>query len=270
MDRLLSRLERRFGKLAVAHLTLVIVGGMGLVLVLSFVRPQIASLLALDFERVMHGQVWRLVTYMLLPPVDVGPIWSIVAIYWVWLMGTNLENEWGAFRMNVFYFVGMIGTTIAAAVVHGPIGSFYLNLSLTFAFATLFPDYSIRLWFVIPIKMKWLGFLAAAYLIYDIVVVDSWAVRVSILAAVTNYFVFFGGHLLGILRGRKLMLEQAAKRESFRAPAPAPDGPAGSMGQRACAMCGALEADGADIRVCSCEKCGGTPRTLCLEHARNH
>lgn len=269
MDRLLSRLERRFGKYAVEHLTWVIVGGMGLVFALSFVRPQIVPLLALDFDRVMHGQVWRLFTYMLIPPTDLDPIWSLVAVYWVWLMGTNLEQEWGAFKMNAFYVVGMIGTTIAAAIAHGAIGSFYLNISLTFAFATLFPDYTIRLWFVIPIKMKWLGFLAAAYLIRDIVVVDSWAVRASILAAVTNYFVFFGGHLLGILRGRKLMLEQAAKRESFRAP-PLDTALGGDMGQRKCAICGALEADGADIRVCSCEKCGGQPRTLCLAHARNH
>ena len=43
---------------------------------------------------------------------------------------------------------------------------------------------------------------------------------------------------------------------------------------KACAICGAKEADGADIRVCSCDKCkeatGGAARELCLEHARNH
>jgi hypothetical protein len=78
-----------------------------------------------------------------------------------------------------------------------------------------------------------------------------------------NYGLFFGGHWWDVWRSRNLQVRQKARRVSMQAGAPV-------FGQRTCAICGAREADGADIRVCSCEKCGGQPRSLCLEHARNH
>ena len=95
--------------------------------------------------------------------------------------------------------------------------------------------------------------------------VGDWGTRASILAALGNYLVFFGGHWWSVLRSRNLGVRQKARREAMRADAPV-------FGQRVCDICGAREADGTDIRVCACAKCGGagTQRALCLEHARNH
>jgi hypothetical protein len=267
VDRILARLERRFGKLAVEHLTWIIVGGMALVFAVSYVRPDFVSLLTLDLSRVARGQVWRLFTYIFIPR-DMELVWVFFALYWLWIMGSSLEAEWGAFKFNVYYLVGMLGTTIAAAIAGGAIGGFYLNLSITFAFATVFPDYQLYLFFIIPIRMKWVGLIAAAYFVRDFIVLESWTIRAALVAAVLNYFVFFTGHLIGLARGRAVMARQSVRRESFRPPSTA-SGSEQPMGQRVCALCGAREADGADIRVCSCEKCGG-PRTLCLEHARSH
>jgi membrane associated rhomboid family serine protease len=263
MDRLLARLERRFGKLAIHNLTTFIVGGMAVVYVLSMARPDFRWMLALDMSMVRRGEVWRLVTYLFLP-TNSSLMWAVFALYWVWMIGSTLESEWGAFRFNVYYLLGMVGTTLAAVFAHGAVGNFYLNLTMIFAFATLMPDYEILLFFVLPVRMKWLAWLSLAYLAVDFVS-SGWSVRAAIIASMLNYLVFFGGFLLGLLRSTRTAAAQASRRASSAPPAAVAAG-------RACAICGKNEGDGADIRVCPCEKCRATggPRTLCLEHARNH
>ncbi len=260
MDRLLARLERRLGKYAVENVPFLIVGGMAAVYVLCMARPEFEGLLTLDLGMVRHGQVWRLVTYLFIPTSH-SILWILFELYWVWLIGSNLDAEWGAFKFNVYYLVGMIGTTVAAALTDGTGGNLYLNMSLFLAFATLFPDYQIFLFLLLPVKVKWLAWVDAALLAYALVT-GGWSTRAAVIAALANYLLFFGGTIWQTWRGRNLQVRQAARRASNRPPAPA-------TGGRACAICGAREDDGADIRVCSCDKCGG-PRTLCLPHARNH
>jgi membrane associated rhomboid family serine protease len=266
MDRLLARLDRRFGRFALENLPMFIVGGMGIVFLLAYTRPSLLLLLSLDPRLVAHGQVWRLVTYLFIPP-DMSVWWILFTLYWVWMIGSNLEAEWGAFKLNVYYFLGMLGTTAAALITGGPQGNMYLNLSLLFAFATLFPEYEILLFLILPIRMKWLGWISFAFVGYELAIGD-WGVRGAIAAALSNYLLFFWGDILRVFRGGRAQARQAARRGSSIPPPPL------ASQSRACAMCGAREADGADIRVCSCEKCkaatGGTARTLCLEHARNH
>jgi membrane associated rhomboid family serine protease len=271
MDRLLARLDRRFGRYAIEGLPLFIAGGMAVVLLLAYVRPQLLFLLMLSPRAVAEGQVWRLVTYLFLPEGGVS-LWTAFNIYWIWMIGSSLEAEWGAFKLNVYYFVGMLGTT-AAAFIAGPQGNFYLNLSLLFALATLFPNVEI-LWFgIISIAMKWFGWLGLAYLLYEAATGD-WAVRAAIVASTSNYLLFFWSDILRLIRGgaqagRGSRVGASARRRVSTAPPPKDTTQA-----RACAVCGATEADGADIRVCPCEKCraltGGQTRMLCLEHARNH
>ncbi len=260
MEKLLSRLELRLGRFAIQRLTTFIVGGMALAFVLSQVREEFLALLVLDLRQVAEGQVWRLVTYLFVPPAQ-SPIWLLFALYMTWLIGSNLENEWGAFKFNVFYLLGMLGTTAAALITGHAQGNTWINASLFFAFATVFPDFQILIFFVLPVRVKWLGMLAAAGIVYQFAMGDL-STRAAIGAAMINYLLFFGGHLAALVRGRRLSVRQAARRTSMRPAAPAAE-------SKVCAICGARQSDGADIRVCSCEKCGG-PRQLCLEHARNH
>jgi len=263
MERLLARLERRFGKFAVPNLTGFVVGGMAIVFVLTALRPSFVSMLMLDLPAVERGEVWRLFTYLFIPRVST-PIWFLISLYWMWLVGSQLDAEWGAFKFNVYYLLGMIGTTAAAFISGGAIGNMYLNLSLTFAFATVFPDYEIYLFFILRIKMKWIGIFVAALQIF-LFVGAEWPERGAMLAAVANYFIFFSGHLWNIARQRNTQVRQTARRQAMQAdPAIAP------TGGRSCAICGAREDDDVDIRVCSCERCGGKPRNLCLMHAKNH
>jgi membrane associated rhomboid family serine protease len=247
MERLLARLERRLGRFAVEHLILYVVAGMAIVWVLSLSRPYAVGRLMLDIDAVRRGQVWRLFTFLFLPPPS-STYWILLNLYFAWWVGSSLEQHWGAFKFNVFYFVG-VAATILGAVVGGPTTNFWLNFSLLLSFATLFPDVTIMLMFVLPVRVKWLGIASAD--------------RAAIVASVVNYVLFFGEHWWGVWRGRRVVVRQQARREELRSTPPV-------FGQRVCAMCGASEADGADIRVCSCAKCGGQARALCLQHARNH
>jgi len=264
VDRLLYRLERRFGKLAIENLTAIIVGGMAMVFVAQLVRPGFAGLLVLDLALVgpPYWQVWRLFTYLFLPPPSLGGWWIVFELYFLWLIGTGLDREWGSFKFNAYYLVGMLGTTAGAAITGGAEGNVYLNLSLLLGFATLFPDFQLLLFMILPIKIKWLALLDVGLMAYGFAMGTS-STRVAIVASLANYFLFFGGHLWGMWQGRNLRVRQAARRASLEPAAPA-------TGGRACAMCGAREEDGADIRICSCTKCEGKPRALCLTHARNH
>jgi len=259
MQRLLARLERRLGKYAIGNLTAIIVAGMAAVFLLSMVRPDLLGMLTLDIDQVERGQVWRLFTYLFLPRT-LSVLWIIFSLGFVYYVGTNLENHWGSFQFNVFYGAGMVGTTIAAALTHGEQTNYWLNLSMMLAFGTLFPDEEIYFFFI-GIPAKWLAIIDAAYMGYALLVGD-WAQRAGILAAMSGYFLFFTGTLLDILRSRNLRVRQAARRASLGPPPQA-------AAPRVCAICGASQDDGADIRVCTCAKCGG-PRSLCLEHARNH
>ena len=263
MDRLLARLDRRLGKFAIENLTTYVVGGMGLVFVLGYVRPEFLEFLRLDIDGVKRGEVWRLVTYLFIP-TSMSLWWIFFALSYMLFIGRSLEAEWGAFKLNVYYLVGMIGTTVGAVIVGHGVGNEWLNYSLLFALATLFPDFEISL-IVFPIKVKWLGLLSVALLAYA-AFEGGWGTRVAIVCALSNYLLFFGGHWVARLRERNMGVRQNARRTGFRENVQAER--VVSVG-RACAICGARQEDGADIRVCSCDKCG-RPRNLCLEHARNH
>ena len=263
MDRLLARLERTFfGRLTIEQLTTFIVGAMAVAYVLCLVRPEFRDVLMFD-PRLLKTQPWRVVSFLFVPP-ETSMIWVFFSLYWTWMVGTNLENEWGAFKFNTFYIVGALGTIAAAFISGAATGNEFLNLSLFLAFATIFPDYTIRLFFLIEIKVKWLALLSAGFMVFR-AIDGGFGERMAIVASFANYFLFFGGHLVAMAQGRRLVVRQAARRAQQR-----PQAEEREEESRACAICGAKAEDGADIRVCSCEKCGGVSRQLCLEHARNH
>jgi membrane associated rhomboid family serine protease len=233
---------------------------MAIVFVLAYAKPEFVEHLTLDASRAPK-EPWRFVTYLFIP-TSMRLIWIFFTLYWTWLIGTNLENEWGAFKLNLYYLVGALGTTVAAYLA-GPQGGLWLNLSLFFAFATIFPNYELLLFFIVPMRVKWLALLSlglVGWKFFDGTIAEKAAIAV----AFGNYLLFFGGHLVDLARGQQRLMRQAARRTSFRPP-PNEEETKG----RACAICGARQDDGADIRVCSCEKCAG-PRDLCLEHARSH
>jgi hypothetical protein len=165
----------------------------------------------------------------------------------------------------MYWTLGWLGSVIVAMVWGLSTSNEYLLASVFLAFATVFPDFEVRLFFVIPVKVKWLGWLTALGLLALIGVSDQWS-RLFPVVAVGNYLLFFWVDLVDMLRGYVRRAGHAQQFGRFQTQArQGDDRPA-----RACAACGVTDADPSiDFRVCSCDKCK-KPTTFCLEHARNH
>ncbi len=141
-----ERLRRKFGRYAIPHLMYYIAGGMLLLFLMSFALPGVVwRWFPLDMASVLHGQVWRLVTFAFLPP-STSLLFAIFSIYFYYFIGSSLESYWGSFRFNLFYLTGWIGT-ILGALITGYAVNTYLNFSLFLAFAMLAPDYQVTLFF---------------------------------------------------------------------------------------------------------------------------
>ena len=163
----LDKLEKRYRRFGIRGLMKYIKGLNAIVFFMIRVEPSFLYTLALIPEYVMRGEVWRLVTYLFIPPAT-SVFFIIFVLYFYYMIGTSLEQEWGTFKFNVYYLIGMIGTTAAVFITGGIATAVYLNLSLFLAFAYIFPNFQILLFFFFPIKVKYLGYLNAAFIIYSI------------------------------------------------------------------------------------------------------
>jgi membrane associated rhomboid family serine protease len=260
MERLLARLERRLGAYAIPHLTVVIVAGMAVAFVLCRARPASLATFALDLDAVGRGEVWRLITYLFLPRT-LDPMWIVFSLMFFWFILSSLESHWGSFRFNLFYLLGCAGTTLAAWLTGQAETNWWINCSLILAFGTVFPDTTVYI-IILPIRAKWYAIFTAAYMGYSLIEGAN-PTRAAIVASLAGYAVLCGPAVLALLRQRNLIARQTARRVELGPT------PVGVQRGRTCAMCGASEEDGADIRVCTCQKCG-KPTCLCLNHARNH
>jgi hypothetical protein len=184
-----DKIARRFSRLAIPDLMKYIVLAMGAVFIIDFVTGyKASSLLMFDWEAIQQGQVWRLISFVFIP-VNSSLIFILFSLYFYWMIGVGLEQEWGAARFNLFYLTGIVGTIIAG-IITGYAVNFYLNLTLFLAFAVLFPNFEIRLFFFLPVKMKWLAWLDAAYLAY-LLIISDWPGRLAIIVSLANFILFF-------------------------------------------------------------------------------
>jgi hypothetical protein len=276
---LMSRLERRLGRWAIPNLTLLLIAGQAMLYVAALL-PQGVNLnrLTLDPARVLQGEVWRLGTFMLIPP----PMPVIFAMFYFLLLnmfGTTLEQQWGTFRYNMFLLVGCIANIIAAFVASAWLGgvaqaanmipegapafaSFaapneFLYSSIFLAFARLYPDYILNLFFILPIRIRWLALLM--WLTYGYMFVRSaWPVRLMVVATVLNYLLFFGKeHWRDFKSGQR--------RRSFRASAAG----ATAAPKHVCRVCGLSSDDSPKTLFRYCSKCAGQA-CYCPDHIRGH
>jgi membrane associated rhomboid family serine protease len=227
----IDRLERRFGFLGIPGLLRIVVAFTALVYLLTYVNPDFVGLLDLDPTRVRQGEIWRLVTYIFLPRVS-HPLWVLLALWFLWYIGQGLERAWGAFRLTLYFLLGMIGTTIAALKFQAHFSNSMLMASLFFAFAWFYPDEVIYVFFILPVKIKWLAWVSAAFLLVGFVV-QSNSYRIALLAAFMNYFLFFGPELFHRARHRR---EVSVRRRRYESQLPGKAEPL-----HTCVSCGATE-----------------------------
>lgn len=188
----LDRLERRFGSFYIPNLMggIVLLQGVIWVLQMLLRNTWIGPLFSLNFPAVMHGQVWRLFTFILLPGSYRYPLLMIVALYFYYFIGTALERQWGGFRFNLYYLVGMAGAWLSAALA-GTWNSGGILLSLFLAFAWLYPNMQVLLLFFIPIKVKWLGLFSAVLWAMDLITAPG-IYKLCIIFQMSGFLVFFG------------------------------------------------------------------------------
>jgi membrane associated rhomboid family serine protease len=263
VDRWLAKLERRFGRYAPQGLIFWIVGLNGLGYLLCYARPELRWDLNLDPVAIAHGEVWRVVTFLFLPWQSgggLGILLTAIALWFLYSVGSALEAQWGAFRFALYYLLGALGT-LAASFIVGSLTSEYVNLSLLLAFATEFPDYEILFMFILPLKMRWVGLISAAGVIWALAV-GTLQTRAGVVVAMANYLLFFGPELASRLRRVR---PRAPSRTSEYGPQP--------KRARVCAKCGRSNGDepNLEFRLCDCaERCHGKLTEYCIDHARAH
>ena len=188
----ISRLERKYGRFCIPNLISIIVGGQILVYAIElFVNQFISVYLGLSRSLLLMGQVWRLITFVFIPFSGGGPLSVILGIYFTWFIGTALEKEWGDFRYTLYFLLGMVGTVLACLLTGVTASTYCLSLSLLLAFAMLYPEVQVLLFFVIPIRVKYFGFFAAALWVLSFLGAPL-PQKLSLLLSMANVWLFFG------------------------------------------------------------------------------
>ena len=166
--KLLNKLERRFGRYAIENLMIIICGGQAIVYIADLLMNGFATdMFYLNWFSVTKGQIWRVITFIF-EPNSSNPVTFILSLYFYYMIGGALEHEWGSFNFDCYYIHEMICTVIASIFV-GVGTSYYINLSLFLAFAILFPNYQVLLFYVLPVKVKWVALIDLVFMIYNFV-----------------------------------------------------------------------------------------------------
>jgi len=255
---LLNRLERHLGPYAVANLTLFLIACQVVVYLAAQAKPELVEHIALIPEKVLAGEVWRLVSFLAMPPFT-NVFFAFFFWYLFYLMGTALEHFWGTFRYNVFLVLGYVATVaVSFAVPDQPASNAFMQGSVFLAFAFLNPDFELYLFFILPVKIKW--FALVTWIGYGLLVLfGDGLTRLLVLASVCNFLVFFAKDILvRIQTGRRRMAIQAARMAEKPKPF-----------FHRCVVCGITDRSHPRMDFRYCSKCSGSC-AYCSEHLANH
>lgn len=268
MDRI-SKFCYEHPNFGIRNLMLYITIGNVALWILSMVNYNALSLFWFDPALIMRGQVWRLVTFIIYPPST--RIIAFVMFYFYYWMGSSLEQYWGKAQFNIYFFSGVILTVIYGFLLYFITGISvavdcqYIYLSMFFAFATLFPDMTVLLFFAIPIKIKYLAYVDAAFFAMSILSAPL-PVKLLPILAVANYLIFCGADLFGSLKKYKTSKNTVNfRRESRRIKQEERD----KLYNHKCAVCGRTDTDFPELEFRYCSRCAGY-HCFCQDHINNH
>lgn len=300
------KLERKFGRFAIRNLSLILVLCYGAGFLITYINPRFLTYLTLDPYAIIHGQVWRLFTWIIIPPYETNILFALLMMFFYYSIGTTLEKTWGAFQYNLFIFSGMFFTVLGSFLMMGYcyifraedlklyeyvvnetvikgegayfrfvssyFSTYYVNMSIFLAYATTFPEHRILLMFFIPVKMKVMGIIYAAFLAYDLGqsiafggsfgYVTPFVIGSSLL----NFLVFFFTTRRYIRMNKTQRKFHKEIKKSVKAER---RNVANPIIKHKCAVCGRTELDGEDIVFRYCSKCNGNFE-FCQEHLYTH
>jgi len=254
---ILDKLERKYGRYVPENITNILLAGQVIGFVLTYTSPEFASYFYLTGAQLLQGEAWR-VLFLLFTPVSTSPLFAIFALYFLYIFGRQLESQWGSFRYLVYILISYLAITLFALLFPQILASnMFLYTSLFLAYAYLFPETPVLLFFILPIKVKWLGYFTWFSLIMSFLS-GPLEIKTLILFSNINFFIFFGSDLKYSLRS---ILGGSIK---------------GALGpikkknpQHVCAICGDNEIDNPDMEIRYCSQC--VPTTCyCGKHVFNH
>lgn len=280
--KFLNKLERTIGRFAIPNLMIWVIGCYVLGLILSYTSPQALSMLTLEPYMIFHhAQIWRLVTWIVVP-YETSVFFALIMMFFYYQLGTTLERHWGVFRFNLYFFGGMFFTVIGAIALYflmgqpavmmgGYFSTYYINLSIFLAFAICFPDMRVLLMFVIPIKMKWLAIVYAVLAAYS-ALMSTAPGRMAIMMSLLNFFIFFlvTRNYKSAFNPKQAKRQQEFKRQMHQAQHEQQAGGHYAHGARhKCAICGRTELDDPNLEFRYCSKCNGNFE-YCQDHLFTH
>lgn len=287
--KFIDKLERKFGRFAIPNLTVYMIICYVAGYILLRTNPAVLSMMSLDISKVLQGQIWRLVTWVIYPPSNSNFLLFVISIlFFYYPIGTSLERTWGSFRYTLYIFSGLLFTVIGAFILHFITGGFvtlngivymlggsifstyYISMSVFLAYALSYPDMQILLWFVIPIKMKWMAAVYVAIIIYDMFTylrAGMWFMIVPVLASLLNFILFFlSTRDMYRYNPKEIRRKQEFKKAMSQSRANPKNG---AVTKHKCAVCGRTELDDPNLEFRFCSKCNGNYE-YCQDHLFTH
>lgn len=280
----LNKMERKFGRYAIPNLTMYLIGAYVIGYGIELFLPDLFQWLVLNPILIMQGQVWRILSWVLVPPSG-NPITILIMLIFYYSVGRSLERSWGAFRYNVYMFSGLLFTVLGSFVMWGYyavtvkdaalvamnvtvycmfFSTYYINMSIFLAFAAMFPDMEVLLYFIIPLKVKWLGIAYAVLLVWDMLR-GNVAIRIVIIASLLNFILFF----LSSRNLKPYSPKEQMRKQKYKKQAERPKMQYGNGARHRCAVCGKTELDDPNLEFRFCSKCKGNYE-YCNEHLFTH
>ncbi|MCR5596519.1 MAG: hypothetical protein K6G12_11770 [Lachnospiraceae bacterium] len=278
----MSEFEKRFGRYAVRNLPLIMIICYAVGYAIRYINPEFLLLLNLDPYKIIHGQIWRILTWLLVPPNDNNIFWIVVMLFCYYSIGVSLERTWGTYKFNVYIFSGILLTLVGAFVILGisylaggslvaaiysqyvaaVFSTYYINMSILLAFAMTFPDAMFLFMFFIPVKAKWMAIVYLVILAIQFIT-GGLFVRVALGMALLNFAIFYFTNRrgLGVKPVQMRRKQTTVKRDLSRS--------SGRVTRHKCAICGRTEEDVPDMQFRFCTKCEGNYE-YCEDHLYTH
>lgn len=282
MDNWLNKLERKYGAYAIPGLTKIIICTYLIGYLLQFAG--LDSFISFSPFLIMRGQVWRLISWVLMPPSEFG-LFTLIMLLFYYSIGNDLEKTWGDFRYNFYIFSGIIFTIIGGFaayflglkfgfqdVLYIPsfVSTYYINMSIFFAFAASYPNMTIMFYFIIPLRIKWIAIFYGLFVARDFFI-HSWCGRIVIIASLLNFLAFY----LMTKNTFSINPHQVKRRRAFRkevfqnSMGRAYKDSHGVISKHKCAVCGRTELDDPSLEFRFCSKCNGNYE-YCQDHLFTH
>ncbi len=271
----INNLERRFHGRGIRNLTIYIIVCYIIGYILYFFSPQLLYYFYLEPALILRGQIWRLVTWVLAPPSSLN-LFTIIMLLFYYQIGVALEQTWGSFRYTLYVLSGLVFTIIGAFIlffvtggsVGGYFSTYYISMSIFLAFAVTNPNMRVMLYFIFPIKIKWLAILDVIVILYNGFVyirAGQWAVPVAIVASLLNFLIFF----LATRNFNRYRPKEVKRRRDFQKAVTPSRAQQQQISKHKCAICGLTDEDDPDMDFRFCSKCNGNYE-YCSKHLFTH